>query len=62
MPSPIVDLSFVPIELQAIEYNYRLQRAKRYPKKAVKVQFKIHSIAREVAESDWFNGIFFLAS
>lgn len=59
--SPIVDLNALPADLQAVEYYYRLERGKVHPS-AVKVRFRMNSIARAIANSDWYNGMFFLAS
>jgi hypothetical protein len=59
--TPIVDLSSLPIDLQAIEYHYRTERGKVHPK-AVEVTFRMNKTAREIASSDWYSGQFFLAS
>lgn len=61
LTSPIVDLNALPAELQAVEYHYRLERGKVHPS-AVKVRFHMSSTARAIADSDWYNGTFFLAS
>jgi hypothetical protein len=60
-PAPIVDLLSLPIDLQAEEYRFRLERGKVHPN-AIKVRFRIHRTAKEIAESDWYRGLFFLAS
>ena len=59
--SPIVDLNALPVDLQAVECHYRLERGKVHPS-AVKVRFRMSSTARAIADSDWYNGNFFLAS
>lgn len=61
LTSPIVDLSALPVDLQAVEYHYRAERGKVHPC-AVKVRFRMNSTARAIADSDWYNGTFFLAS
>lgn len=59
--SPIVDLNALPADLQAVEYHYRLERGKVHPS-ARKVRFRMNPTARAIADSDWYNGVFFLAS
>lgn len=59
--SPIVDLSSLPVDLQAVEYHYRLERGRTHPK-AVKCTFLINRVAREIAESSWYSGQYWLAS
>lgn len=60
LTSPIVDLSSLPVDLQAIEYRYRLERGRSHPH-AVKVRFRMNGTARAIADSDWYNELFFLA-
>jgi hypothetical protein len=53
--SPIVDLSSLPIDLQAEEYHFRLERGKVHPN-AVTVVFIIDKIAKAVVDSGWWYG------
>lgn len=49
--TPVIDLSFLTIESQAVELFDRLKAGKRNPSKAVKAEFIVNSTARAVVES-----------
>lgn len=75
--APIIDLTSLPIDLQALEYFDRLKCGKSNPNKAMRVKFEMDSIACAVVDSvinnedfsflKWFSKtertyIFYLAS